>query len=123
MLPIKALLVASTAIAISACGSTASNYRPIVDGPETAKYESDLGACKTLAEKRSYTNDDVKSEAALSAVVGAAVGTIEEGSEGAIGGAIVGGLFGAGDRAWETRDERKNIVVQCMKQRGHRVVG
>lgn len=123
MLPIKALLIATTAFAMTACGTTAGNYRPIVDGQETAKYESDLNACKTLAEKRSYTNDDVKSEATMAAVVGAAVGAIEGGSGGAIGGAIAGGLLGAGGRAWDTREERKDIVIECMKLRDHKVVG
>ena len=119
----KTPLILLSAAFLAACGSTAGNYRPIVDGPKDAQYETDLASCKSLAEERSYTNDDVKSDALIGAAIGAVVGAIDDGSEGAIGGAIVGGVIGGGERAWETRDERKGIVIECMKLRGHQVVG
>ena len=108
---------------LSGCGATAANYRPIVDGSEKSSYESDLISCSQLAQKRAYLNDDVKSEAALGALIGAVAGAIDGGSDDALGGAIVAGAFTAGGRAWETREERKEIVINCMQLRGHRVVG
>lgn len=119
----KIIVAASITLLLSGCGTTSSQYRPIVDGDKNSNYEVDLVACSNLSQKRRFTNDDVKSEALLGAAIGALVGAIDEGSEGAVGGAIVGGMLGAGERAWETREERKLIVVECMKQRGHRVVG
>ncbi len=55
----------------------------------------------------------------MTAALGAVIGGLEDG----LGGAVVGSGLGAGSRAWETRTERKNIVIQCMTGRGHRVVG
>lgn len=112
-----------TTLALTGCGSTASNYQPLVDGTPNANYTADLADCAALAEKREYLNDDVKSEALLGAGLGAVVGILEDGSEGAIAGALVGGATGAGSRAWEVRDEQKQIVIQCMRGRGHKVVG
>jgi len=107
---------------LSGCANTASNYQPIVDGPKNAKYDQDLAACKQLAEKREYLNGDAKSEALLGAALGALAGS--GGNTGdIIGGALVGSAVGAGSKAWEARGERKNIVISCMKLRGHRVVG
>jgi len=108
---------------LTGCGSTASAYQPLVDGPKDEHYSQDLAACAELAEKRSYLNDDVKSEALLGAGVGAVVGALEDGGSGALAGAVVGSATGAGGRAWETREERKQIVVECMRGRGHKVVG
>ena len=111
-------------IFLSACGATAGKYQPIVDGPTDQHFHNDLAACQTLSKERSYTNDDVKSEAALGAGIGAVIGGIEDESiEGAIAGAVIGGALSAGERAWLTREERKGIIVSCMMQRGHRVVG
>ena len=118
----KLLMTLATTATLTACGATASHYRPIVDGEINANYEHDLASCKPVAEQKRYTNDDVKTESAVGAAVGAVVG-VGGGAEGAIGGALVGGLLSGGERAWETRDERKNIIIECMKQRGHRVVG
>ena len=65
----------------------------------------------------------MKSDALLGAGIGAVAGGVDEGVEGAIGGLILGGLIGGSGRAWETQDERKEVVVECLKLRGHRVVG
>lgn len=110
-------------ITLTGCGSTASNYQPIVDGPTNEDYQNDLAACSQLSEQREYLNDDVKSEALLGAGIGALVGVIEDGSSGLVAGALVGGSAAGGGKAWETRTERKQIVIQCMRQRGHNVVG
>ena len=108
---------------VSACGSTSAQYQPIVDGPRDDVYTQDLAACGGLAEQREYLNDDVKSEALLGAGVGAVIGGLEDGFEGALGAGLLTAAIGAGGRAWETREERKGIVIECMRQRGHRVVG
>lgn len=112
-------------LTLSACGASGAKYSPIVDGPTGGAFTSDLADCRSLSETRPYLNDDVKSEAAAGAVVGAVIGALDESDslEGAIAGAIVGGAVSAGGRAWETREERKEIIISCMGQRGHRVVG
>ena len=104
----------------SGCSNTAAGYQPIVDGPRDAKYAQNLQACQQLAQQRSYVNGDVKTEALLGGVLGALTA---DDDVTATEGFLAGGLIGGAGRSWETRDERKNIVVSCMKQRGHRVVG
>lgn len=125
--PVKLQLMAITAITtgllLTGCGSTAAQYQPIVDGPKDAAYQNDLTACSALAEQRDYLNDDVKSEALLGAGIGAVVGALDDGLGGAVAGAAIGSATTAGGRAWDTREERKQIVISCMRQRGHRVVG
>jgi len=124
---VRSLTLSLSAFAFAAlltgCGSTASSYQPLVDGQKAGSYDQDLAVCASLAEQRGYLNDDVKSEALLGAGVGALVGVLEDGGSGALAGAVVGGATGAGSRAWETRDEQKKIVIQCMRGRGHNVVG
>ncbi|MBB1489639.1 glycine zipper family protein [Oceanospirillum sediminis] len=117
---VMSLIIAAV---ITGCGATASSYEPIVDGPKNPRYHNDLEACSSLAEQRSYTNDDVKSEALLGAGIGALFGALEDGGKGAVAGAVIGGATGGGSRAWDTRNEQKQIVIQCMRNRGHNVVG
>ncbi|KLN61028.1 hypothetical protein WH96_09945 [Kiloniella spongiae] len=91
-------------ILLGGCSNTGADYRPIVDGgADTAAYESDLTACAKVADQRDYLNGDVQNAALLGTGLGAA--------------------GGAGAQAWDTQDERKQIVKNCMKGRGHNVVG
>jgi len=122
----KSVLQAVAGIAVvslSGCANTGADYLPIVDGPKNTSYNFDVNECSALASQRAYTNDDVKSEALLGGGIGAIAGGAEEGIEGAVAGVLIGSFLGGADRAWKTRDERKNIVIECMKQRGHRVIG
>lgn len=107
---------------LTGCGKSAGLYQTIVDGPQDTKYHTDLGECQQLAAKRSYLNDDVKSTALLGAGIGTLAGALEDGVGGAVGGAVAGGVIGGGTQSWDTRDEKKNIIIECMKLRGHRVV-
>ncbi|GAA0786153.1 bacteriocin [Roseibium denhamense] len=90
-------------------------------------YEHDLGQCKQLAEQRSLMNDETKMAALAGAALGGVVGAVEAEDNtapgGAIAGALVGGALGAGGGAIKAHGERKDIVMNCMRGRGHRVVG
>ena len=118
----KFTLAATLLLLTTACANTGADYRPIVDGPMDQSYSQDLTDCRALAKQRGYDKGEVKSDALLGAGIGAIAGGAAEGVEGAIGGLIVGGLIGGGGRAWDTQEERKEIVINCLKQRGHRVV-
>ncbi len=120
---LKFAVILTTSSFTVGCAHSGAKYEPIVDGDMTAQYTADLGACQSLATEREYTNGDVKSETTAGAVTGAVLGAIDDGLEGAVGGAIAGSVLAGGARAWETRDERKQIIIECMRQRGHRVVG
>ncbi len=120
----KQILIIPAMIFLSGCGSTAARYQPIVDQPNQ-KYATDLHECQQLAETRSYTNDDVKTAAAVGAVAGALIGGLSDdgGWDEALGGAVIGGAIGGGGEAWDMREERKNIVIQCLRGRGHSIAG
>ncbi|MGI9509963.1 MAG: glycine zipper family protein [Geminicoccaceae bacterium] len=117
---VSALSILAIAGGLSACSNSAARYQPIVDGPRDARYAGDLKECQQVATERSYVNGDVRSNA----LVGAGVGTLL-GAE-SLGGALVGGLLGTaivgGWTAWDARGERKDIVVNCMRNRDHPVV-
>lgn len=100
--------------ALSGCGATAARYEPVVDQPN-ANYSEDLRQCQQLAEQRAYLNDDVKTNV----LAGAMLGAVLDGFEGA----LVGSTIAAGGRAWDTREERKQIVMTCLRGRGHRIAG
>lgn len=110
-------------LGLVACSNSAARYEPIVDGPKDATYSLDLSACQTLAAEHSYLNGDVRSNALLSGGVGTLLGATGDGLGGAIAGGLVGSALGAGTTAWQARSERKSIVVDCMRRRGHQIVG
>ena len=115
------------AFGLGACGQTGSSYRPIVDGPLGYAYENDLGQCQQLAEQRKLFNGETKAAALAGAAVLGAVGAADaddnKAAGAAIAGALVGGAFGAGAGAVKAQGERKDIVINCMRGRGHKVVG
>ena len=115
---------ACVSVVLGGCANTASGYRPIVDGYEDEAYHADLADCQALAKTKRYDNGDTRTSALAGAVVGGAIGAIEDDSvEGAIVGALFGGLIGGASGAAETRTDRKDIVIRCMDGRGHAVVG
>lgn len=123
---LTAIALGVGALTLSACASGGAAYRPIVDGPTDGTYMADLSDCRGVAEKREYVNSDTKTGAAIGAGLGGLIGLADADDanvEDFIGGAIVGALFGGGEAALETRDQRKSIVMNCMAGRGHRVVG
>ncbi|WP_417430747.1 hypothetical protein [Kiloniella sp.] len=108
---------------LNGCSNTGADYRPIVDGGDSAVYESDLSECAAVADQRGYLNGDVQNAALLGTGLGAIVGGLSDGWGGALVGGVIGAAGGAGAEAWGTQDERKQIVKNCMKGRGHNVVG
>ncbi len=101
--------------------NSGANYRPIVDGGDLTNYDQDVAQCQELAKQREYLNDDSKGDFLLGALLGALAGS--DGDRGdIIGGMIVGGAVGAGSSAYDARDERKNIVIKCMENRGYNTI-
>lgn len=118
----KLLVTSGVMLTLLGCANTADNYEPIVDGPKGRVFQQDLAACQSLAKQRSYVNGDVKTGALIGATLGLLAGSGGDRDD-MVGGALGGALIGGGGEALEARDERKDIVVECMRQRGHRVVG
>ncbi|GGB37818.1 hypothetical protein GCM10011316_07350 [Roseibium aquae] len=122
--PIGILCLAAS---LAACGQTGSNYQPIVDGPLGYTFNSDLSQCRQLAETHALMNDDAQMAALGGAAIGGFIGALEADGDDVAGsaaiGALVGGAMGAGEGAMEAQSKRKQIVMNCMAGRGHRVVG
>lgn len=120
-------MVAATLLAslvLGGCASTASGYYPIVDGPRSAAFYDDLDDCQALARTKRSDNDDTQTSALVGAVIGGAIGaTDDELIEGAIVGGLLGALVGSAEGASNNRKDQKDIVVRCMYERGHPVVG
>lgn len=120
---LKLAATSTMVVLMTACTSlqTGADYRPIVDGGDLSNYETDLAECRLVAQQRDYMNDDTKSDAAIGAVLGALAGAGGDRGD-IVGGAIVGAAVGAGGKAHDVIDERKNIVINCMRNRGYNTV-
>ncbi len=119
----KAQLALATAglVLVAACADSGANYQPILDGTPTAAYRADLAACQTLARNQSQFDQDTMAATVLGAGVGAALGEADSGD--ALGGAVAGALAGGVSSAVDASERREAIVIECLRGRGHRVVG
>ena len=106
---------------VAACADSGANYQPILDGAPTPAYQADLDACQALARNQTQFDEDTIAASVLGAGVGAVLGEVDSGDplEGAIAGALAGGVSSAVDAS----ERRESIVVECLRGRGHRVVG
>ncbi len=120
------LLSGAIVFGMTACSDTP--YEPIVDGRLTPEYQRDLAECRNLSLQR-QKDDSIGNQGAISgAVAGGLIGLLDGGSVGdVVGGAAIGGAFGklSGDsEAEETLEGQRNqIVFNCLRGRGHKVVG
>ena len=106
-------------VLMAACADTGANYKPILDGTPSPAYEADLTACQALA--RDQFDQETLGATVLGAGVGAALGEADSGD--ALGGAVAGALAGGISSAVDVSERRESIVVECLRGRGHRVVG
>jgi len=119
---VRLTVIAIVPLILAACEGTGASYRPIVDGPMDARYEQDLQDCQEVAAQREYVSGDSATNTGIGAAVGAAIGAITGGLSGAAKGAGVGAVGGAGGSALSVKEQRKRIVINCMRGRGYRVL-
>lgn len=116
------IILTTAALAlVTACADSGANYQPILDGTPTAAYQADLKSCQALARNQKQFDQDTMAAAVLGAGVGAALGEADSGD--ALGGAVAGALAGGVSSAVDVSERRESIVVECLRGRGHRVVG
>ena len=114
--------ICAAALVLSACAESGANYTPILDGAPSAAFQSDLSACQTLARNQRQFDQETDAAAVLGAGTGALLGELDDEGDalgGAVAGALVGGIAGAVDAS----ERRQAIVLNCLRGRGHRVVG
>lgn len=109
-------------VCLAACADSGANYTPILDGTPTPAFERDLADCQNLAREQRQFDQETAGAAVLGAGAGALLGAADEGSD-AASGAIVGALAGGTAAAVSASDRRQTIVIECLRGRGHRVVG
>ena len=115
---VKTLAVIGAGLVLSACSN--APYEPIVDGEVSRDYHSDLNACRQVSAQKQTTNAGATGGAVIGGVIG---GLEDESVEGAVVGAAIGGLIGSAEEKAEVQDARDRIVFNCMRGRGHNVVG
>lgn len=107
---------------LAGCADSGANYTPIMDGTPTAAFQSDLSACQALARDQKQFDRDTMAAALMGAGAGAVLGELDDDGD-ALGGAVVGAVAGGAASAVEAADRREAIVVECLRGRGHAVVG
>lgn len=107
---------------LSACADIGANYTPILDGQPSAAFQSDLLACQNLAHGQSQFDQETIGATVAGGLLGAAIAD-HDGSGTAVEGLIGGALAGFVGGVFEATDQRKAIVIECMRGRAHRVVG
>ncbi|MBK0327044.1 glycine zipper family protein [Rhodobacteraceae bacterium F11138] len=120
MKPMLIAALASTAL-LAACAGKGANVDPILDGAPTAQFQSDLAACRGLARSQSQLDHQTMTTAALGAGVGGVLGGVDDDGD-ALGGAVAGALAGAAAGVSEANDTRADVVLNCLRGRGHAVV-
>lgn len=106
----------------SACSSTGAGYTPVVDGTRNASFNTDLSACQGLARRQRVVDGETGNKVLAGAALGAVLGAADDDGDAAAG-AVAGALGGMLADTAGTPDERKAMVIACMQQRGHAVVG
>jgi len=106
--------------AITFLGACSGASGPIIDtkGVDLAQYERDKAECEAYATQVS-TGQAVGRGAAGGAVVGAAIGAIT-GNAGQ--GAGIGAVTGGAESARISDREKANVVSNCLRGRGYRVL-
>ncbi|UYV36800.1 glycine zipper family protein [Rhodobacteraceae bacterium D3-12] len=105
---------------IAACADWGANYQPILDGTPSRAYHTDLSECRSLARDQKQLRKHTIETTVLGAGAGAALGELDDDGD-ALGGAVAGALAGGAAGAVKAREQRKTIVLNCLRGRGHRV--
>jgi uncharacterized protein YcfJ len=115
----RKILILSLALVMAGCASD----RVIVDtkGVDMSRYEQDKAECETYASQVS-TGEQAGKGAIGGAVVGAAIGAIVGNSTTVGRSAGVGGVLGGARGAAKGEGEKDQVLRNCLRGRGYRVL-
>lgn len=122
----RSVFICLPLILTAACAGTGAQHQPVLSAVPGPGYDQDLSDCSTLAKAQKAWNPETRTQAAIGATLGALAGLADNdvsNTNGAIAGAVVGGAVGAASGALDTRDTRKDTLIQCLRDRGHPVAG
>lgn len=122
---LKIFSILSVAILLSACAS----YQPVIDmqGVDPIKYEADLAECHRYADQIDAVKDGATGTlvgAGIGAAFGAAIGAVVGApASGAAMGATAGGFGGGASETNKAMNRKKDIMDNCLRNRGYKILG
>ena len=120
----KRLALISCALLLAACSGFSDPSGAIVDlkGVNRGQYEADLADCQAYADEVPL-GKHVGTGAAAGAAVGAAAGAVSGANTTGIGQAAgVGGVYGGTIRGVGAVHEKQQVLRECLRGRGYRVL-
>jgi outer membrane lipoprotein SlyB len=115
-----------TTLLIMAClllagGCAGHGSKPIIDpeGVDMAQFDADVAECEQIA---SQVEEKAGGQAAGGAVVGGLVGAIVGGRSSAVVGAGVGAVGGGARGSAATQQEKSQVVKNCLRNRGYKIL-
>lgn len=120
----------AAALVFSGCASQ-TGWRPTVDpygDPNAANIERDMMDCRYLAQQAAgnmgeETGKGALVGGALGAAAGAALGAaVGSPGKGAALGAAAGGIGGGARQGFGSEEQYKRSYINCMQNRGHKVI-
>lgn len=120
------LAVLPLAMLTGACSGTGAQHEPVLSAEPGPAFAQDLDQCRALAKSQKLWNPETRSQALIGAGVGALAGLADSSvsnAEGLLAGAAVGTAAGATAGAADMRNTRKDILTECLRDRGHPVAG
>lgn len=123
------LAVIATAFIANGC-ATYGGYQPVVDtynDPNAYRLQQDQQECRMLAKEAASTGTETLKGAGVGALGGAAAGAalgavLGHPGSGAALGAAAGGIGGAGYQSVDADNQFKRAYINCLRNRGHKVV-
>lgn len=114
------VILAVASLALAGC---TSSKRVIVDpqGVNQAQYQRDLVDCQKVADQVGTLRDSGEG-AVGGALVGGLLGAIVGNSSTAAMGAGVGAVFGGAGKAGDAQQTKSQVLKNCMRGRGYRVL-
>ena len=117
---IRTAAIGLSALLLAACAST---DRVIVDkqNVDEAQYQQDLSDCRAIADQVG-TGRDAAEGAVGGALIGGVLGAIfgNSGTAGRMAGG--GAVVGAAGKAVDAQQEKEQVLKNCMRGRGYRVL-
>ncbi|MGV6803516.1 MAG: glycine zipper family protein [Ruegeria sp.] len=114
------------AMITAACSGTGAQHQPVLSAEPGPAYSADLEQCRALAKSQGLWNPETRTQTLIGAGVGAMAGMADDvtgTAEGALAGAAVGSAAGAVAGAADMRNTRRDILIECLRDRGHPVAG
>jgi len=104
---------------LSGCATHRADVVIDPTGVDMGRYQQDLLECQQIAKQ---VHGKAAGGAVGGAVVGAAVGAVLGNSESVRKGAGVGAITGLAHGAGATRRERQQVIKNCLRYRGYKVL-